>query len=170
MSAILSKSQVGDKFLIGPPKKTVATNFFENGGETMLGCIAGGTGITPFYQMLGVVEKNLKAGARAPKVTIVFSNKKEEDILLKEELLHLQKQFPTHISVVHTLTREEPDNFEVSSGYLFGHVSTEVIKKFLSPSTHAHVFVSGPSGMWKTILDKLKEANYNESACTELEA
>jgi len=171
MSQILAKTQIGEKFLIGSPKRTVGSDFFATGSELVaLACIAGGTGIAPFYQMLKFVDKKLREGLPVPKISLLFSNKKEEDILLKDQLQLLQEQHPTHINIIHTLTREDPNHFDARSGYLFGHVSVDLIKKFLSPTTHTHVFVSGPRTMWTTVFEHLKEVGYKAEDCTELEA
>jgi cytochrome-b5 reductase len=48
--------------------------------------IAGGTGITPCYQIIKAVLNNPNDKT---KVNLVYSNTTQEDILLKDELLNL---------------------------------------------------------------------------------
>jgi len=165
MSKILSKANIGTKFFIGPPKLTVPSYFFNDiTNATAYACIAGGTGITPFAQMIKLIEHKLSIGEKAPKLTLLYSNKKEEDILLKEELMEYVKKMGDHLKVIFTLTREE------KSGYLFGRVNADLIERFLSPKLHTHIFVSGPEGMWDTLLPLFIEKGYDKFSCTELEA
>jgi cytochrome-b5 reductase len=171
MSKILSKANIGTKFFIGPPKLTVPSYFFNDiTNATAYACIAGGTGITPFIQMIKLLENKLSIGEKAPKLTLLYSNKKEEDILLKAELMEYVKKLGDHFKVIFTLTREDPKNFSEQSPYLFGRVNADTIERFLSPKLHTHIFVSGPEGMWDTLLPILIEKGYDKSSCTELEA
>eukprot|EP01123_Difflugia_compressa_P007185 TRINITY_DN1975_c0_g3_i1.p1 TRINITY_DN1975_c0_g3~~TRINITY_DN1975_c0_g3_i1.p1 ORF type:complete len:430 (-),score=93.24 TRINITY_DN1975_c0_g3_i1:134-1423(-) len=169
MSNVLATSSVSQKFFVGMPKKTIPTQILQS---SSLACIAGGTGITPFYQLFTYVAKLLKEGKNGPRITLLYSNKKKEDILLYDNLQEFQKEYPKHFTIVYTLTREEntEENKLQLMGYLCGRVSYEMIKKYLPSTSHDHAFVSGPSGMWSSVLPLLKECGYSESKCTELEA
>jgi len=171
MSNILAKSEVGAKFYMRRPKQTIKSKFFHPYEDIRYAFIAGGTGITPCYQMLEYIHQKLSYGQRAPRLTLLFSNKREEDILLKNQLIDFSKKLETHFKVYFTLTREDPQKFESSqSPYIFGRVNGEQIETLLSPTTHQHVFVSGPESMWDTIFPILIEKGYTKSSCTELEA
>ena len=65
--------------------------------------IAGGSGITPLYKCMDSIYR-----AKDPEMTVkmLFSNKTEADILLREELdaINADASAP-NISVTHTLTR-----------------------------------------------------------------
>merc|ERR1712003_76475 len=56
-----------------------------------VGLIAGGTGITPAYQIIKAVVKDKKDNT---KVYLLYANKTEEDILLKDELDELARKYP----------------------------------------------------------------------------
>jgi cytochrome-b5 reductase len=66
-----------------------------------LSMIAGGTGITPCYQIIKAVLNNPDDKT---KINLVYSNTTQEDILLKEELQNLQKSHPDRFKVHFTLT------------------------------------------------------------------
>ena len=66
--------------------------------------IAGGSGITPMYQIL---EQALKDKANKTKFTLIFANVTPKDILLKEEFDDLQKKHPETLKVVYTV--DKPD-------------------------------------------------------------
>ena len=51
-------------------------------GKTKIGCIAGGTGITPCYQIIQAVLQNNDS----PSVSLIFGNRTVADISLREEL------------------------------------------------------------------------------------
>jgi len=144
MSQILAKAQVGAKLFMGPPKQTIPAPYFQVSDNVTYACIAGGTGITPFIQMLQFIETKLNAGEKPFNLTLIYSNKKAEDVLCKEQLHALLKKYPDHIKVIFTLTREDPKSFDESQGYQFGRVSGDMIEKYIPPTTHQHVFVSDP--------------------------
>ena len=56
---------------------------------TNIGMIAGGTGITPCYQ---IIKAALKNSNDKTKINLIYSNSTADDILLKDELIELQKE------------------------------------------------------------------------------
>lgn len=73
-------------------------NFYFGEGENKkykmrrkIGMIAGGTGITPCYQVIMAALKNKETNMH---ITLIFGNKTEDDILLKQELEELSSEFP----------------------------------------------------------------------------
>ena len=65
--------------------------------------IAGGAGITPFIAILRQLKKENKLRGN----TLIFSNKTEEDIILKEELDSMDD-----LKKIYTLTRENKIDYE----------------------------------------------------------
>ena len=55
-------------------------------GKKNIGCIAGGTGITPVYQVIQAALKNNDG----TNLSLVFGNRTVNDILLKDELVQLK--------------------------------------------------------------------------------
>jgi cytochrome-b5 reductase len=69
-----------------------------------IGMIAGGTGITPMFQLIKDIcyHKEDKT-----KLSLVFCNKTEEDILLHEELDTLASENPGQFDVWYTVTQSD---------------------------------------------------------------
>ncbi|KAH7052326.1 oxidoreductase NAD-binding domain-containing protein [Macrophomina phaseolina] len=80
----------------GPlPKYPWAPNKHEH-----IALIAGGTGITPMYQLIRAIFKNPEDKT---KVTLVYGNLTEDDILLKKELHELENTYPQRFRAFYTL-------------------------------------------------------------------
>jgi cytochrome-b5 reductase len=113
--------------------------------HTHIALIAGGTGITPIYQLIRAIFKNPEDKT---KVTLVFGNIKEEDILLKREFDDLENTYPQRFRAFYVLN--EPP---VDSNMTKGMISKELLKTVLpEPKTeNVKVFVCGPPGLYKAI-------------------
>jgi len=164
----LSGCQVGDIFHYGAIKKTMDLNLDE---DCCIGCIAGGTGITPFYQLMTSIAHRYDQGLRTSKLTLLYSNKKADDILLRNEIYELHQKYKNLFEIVHTLTREDPPDDTKDEKFLTGRINLEMITQYLSKEKHKRIIVSGPNGMWLTLVPLLKETGYDiDSECTELES
>lgn len=103
--------------------------------------IAGGTGITPIYQL---VRHILSTPADRTRITILYASRSEPDILLRTELDALQRQHPDRLRVYHTIE-------EVVPGWQGGkgRVTEEMIKEWMpKPGREGGVLVAvcGPDG------------------------
>ena len=89
--------KVGDELLVkGPiPKYPWAPN-----KHSHVALIAGGTGITPMWQLARAIFKNPEDKT---KVTLVFGNLTEEDILMKQEWDQLEKEYPKRMRTFYML-------------------------------------------------------------------
>lgn len=107
--------------------------------------IAGGTGITPMYQLARAIFKNPDDKT---KVSLVFGNLTESDILLKEEFQQLEKDYPQRFRAFYTLDKA-PDSWPHGKG----HVTKELLKEVLPDpeSENIKIFVCGPPGLCKAI-------------------
>ena len=107
--------------------------------------IAGGTGITPMYQLARHIVKNPEDRT---KVTLVFGNVKEEDILLKKELEELENTYPQRFRAFYVL--DNPPKEWVGGK---GHINKELLKTVLPEPKEENIkiFVCGPPGMYKAI-------------------
>lgn len=54
--------------------------------------VAGGTGITPLYQVIQYITENQLESS--PNLTLLFANRTEDDILLYNELKEYEKTNP----------------------------------------------------------------------------
>lgn len=107
--------------------------------------ISGGTGITPMYQLCRAIFKNPEDKT---KVTLVFANKTEEDILLKKEFEELENNYPQRFRAFYVLDTP-PESWQGGKGM----VTKDLLKTVIpSPSEeNVKVFVCGPPGMYKAI-------------------
>ncbi|KAI5785884.1 hypothetical protein EDC01DRAFT_193083 [Geopyxis carbonaria] len=108
--------------------------------------IAGGTGITPMYQIAKAIFSNPEDKT---KVTLVFGNLSEKDILLKKEWEVLENTYPQRCKVFYVL-----DKAPEGSGWATeGRVTKELLKTVLPEpgSGNNKIFVCGPPGMYKAI-------------------
>ena len=81
-----------------------------------VGLIAGGTGITPMYQLLQAIDSNPQDKTKA---TLLFGNVTEDDILLKEAFADFQKRKPDQFKIEYVI--EKPSKaWKGLSGYI-GH-------------------------------------------------
>ena len=117
-----------------------------------IGMVAGGTGIAP---MLQVVDEILADKADKTKVSLIFANQTEEDILVRDELEKLVEEHPTRFKLHYTLDRP-PANWTGSTGF----ISTDMIESHLPPpGDDTVVLMCGPPPMikfaCKANLDKL---------------
>lgn len=108
-------------------------------------------GITPGYALLA--RALMGQGEDEVQVRVVDANKSEEDILLREELDHFEKESKGRLKVTHVLSHpsEEWDGLK-------GHVNGDIIKDSLFPPEQGSaVFLCGPPAMiQKAALPALK--------------
>ncbi|KYK54632.1 putative cytochrome-b5 reductase, mitochondrial outer membrane form [Drechmeria coniospora] len=110
-----------------------------------IGLIAGGTGITPMYQLLRTIFNNPK---EKTKVTLVFGNVTEDDILLKKELAELENTYPQRFRAFYVLDKA-PKGWTGNSGF----ITKDLLKTVLPESKNENIklFVCGPPGLMKAI-------------------
>ncbi|ORX77944.1 ferredoxin reductase-like protein [Basidiobolus meristosporus CBS 931.73] len=105
-----------------------------------VGMIAGGTGITPMLQVLRKIFKNPEDHT---KVTLIFANVTEEDILLRKELDELGQKHKGQLDIHYTLDKP-PKNWTQETG----RVDKEKIQKYMpKPAKDTMVFICGPDQM-----------------------
>lgn len=156
MSKHIANLKIGDTLDIkGPiPKYNWAEGRVDN-----VGMIAGGTGITPMLQIIRKVF-DPKSGDDKTKITLIFANQTEEDILLKDELDGYAKAYPDRFKVVYALDRP-PKDWQGLQGF----VTADAVKKYLpGPETESlKVFVCGPDPMLASLAGpKAKDKSQGE--------
>lgn len=107
--------------------------------------VAGGTGVTPMYQLARAIFSNPDDKT---KVTLVFGNVTEEDILLKKEFAELENTYPQRFRAFYAL-----DNPSKEWAGAKGHIDQNLLKTVLpEPSSgNIKVFVCGPPGLMNAI-------------------
>ncbi len=102
--------------------------------------ICAGSGSVPNFSMLKHALK-VHPGLRH---TFVYSNKRWEDVIFRDELTSLRGEHPKKISLLHTLTRE-PDLSHQGPNVRGGRVTAALLREAIPDPSGCMVFVCGPS-------------------------
>jgi predicted ferric reductase len=112
--------------------------------------IAGGVGITPMLSML----RYMGDMGETRKVTLVWSNKTEADILCRDELETIKDKLPG-FTCSHVLTRQK--DYRGPSGRL----DDPLLRDLLSECSHdAPVFLCGPPAMMRDVRNVLRRIGF----------
>ncbi|VEU21825.1 DEKNAAC102334 [Brettanomyces naardenensis] len=143
--------QVGDKVDFKGPVGRIS---YEKNVADEIYMVAGGSGITPMLQVLAAI---ITTPEDLTKVSLLYANETENDILLKGELDELAQKY-ANFKVSYTLTHP-PKNWDGKVGY----VTKEMLKEFLpEPSGDRRVFVCGPMKMKEAILKYTEELGWEK--------
>ncbi|KAG7195183.1 NADH-cytochrome b5 reductase [Scheffersomyces spartinae] len=137
ISRVVDKLEIGDTMDVRGPKGffTYTPNMVES-----FGMIAGGTGIAPMYQVLTAIMRN---PADKTKVTLLYANVSESDILLKDELDQMAKDHADQFKV-HYVLNQAPENWSGSVGF----VTPELIDEYLPKAKEdCNILLCGPPPM-----------------------
>jgi len=113
--------------------------------------IAGGTGLTPMYQVIQCVISNPNDFT---KVKMIYGNISEDDILCQGDLEEMRRV--ANVDIVFTLDRP-PSGWKEESGY----VTAGMIRKYLAPPEEQPVnLICGPPPMMRAIKNTLIKMGY----------
>ncbi|KAJ9293584.1 hypothetical protein DTO271G3_7663 [Paecilomyces variotii] len=133
----LANLEVGDKVLFRGPKGAMK---YHSGLCKQIGMIAGGTGITPMYQLIRAICED---ETDLTQVSLIYANRSEEDILLRKELEFFARHYPRNFKIWYML-----DNPPQKWAYGKGFVTADVMAaKLPKPSTDTKIMLCGPPGM-----------------------
>ncbi|KPA85693.1 putative mitochondrial NADH-cytochrome b5 reductase [Leptomonas pyrrhocoris] len=110
-----------------------------------IGMLAGGTGITPMYQ---VARNILRAPKNTTEITLVYANERKEDVLFGNELNQLMEAYP-RFSPYFVLSKA-PSDWMGGVGY----INKEMIKSLMPAPNRAGdsiILVCGPPPFMETI-------------------
>lgn len=136
----IDKLKKGDSLIIREPFGAIHFK-----GEGVF--IAGGAGVTPFIAIL----RQLRRNGNLEGNTLIFSNKTEKDIILRDEFDLMAKE---GLKVIYTLTREKKDGLEfgrIDEKFLISHVD----------KWKQYFYVCGPLRMVGEIQHLLKKLGAN---------
>ncbi len=135
MTEELLSLNVGDELIIGEPWGTI--NYEGNGVF-----IAGGAGITPFIAIL----RDLKKEGKIKGNKLLFSNKLEKDIILRDELIDIFKDNPEDL--IFTLTQEQVQDIH------YGRIDMSFLQSAVE-SFDQYFYVCGPRTMKQELITNL---------------
>jgi 3-ketosteroid 9alpha-monooxygenase subunit B len=101
--------------------------------------ICAGSGVVPSYS---IIKHDLRMNEKL-KHTLIYSNKKHEDIIFHQDLIDLEREYQNRFKVIHTLTREdEPNSF--GPNVRGGRISQDLLTEAIGHPNKTAVFVCGP--------------------------
>ncbi|KAG7288237.1 hypothetical protein NEMBOFW57_007767 [Staphylotrichum longicolle] len=134
----LEGMQVGETIDIRGPKGAMQYKPLEYAKH--IGMVAGGTGITPMFQMIRAICED---ESDTTKMSLLYANNTEADILLREELDAYVKQCPQKLSVHYVLARPS-EGWAGSTGF----INEDLIKKHLpAAADDTKMLLCGPPPM-----------------------
>lgn len=135
--------------VIGP----VGRFSYQPGQARALGMLAGGTGITPMFQITRAILENPKDQT---KIHLIYANHTVDDILLKDDLDDFASQYPEQFRVYYVVSKP-PLNWDAGTG----HISKEMIQEHCPrPAIDVMILRCGPPGMNKAMAAFLNELGY----------
>ncbi|XP_052191215.1 NADH--cytochrome b5 reductase 1-like [Diospyros lotus] len=150
MSHHFREMQEGDYLAVKGPKGRFQ---YQPGQVRAFGMLAGGTGITPMFQVTRAILENPKDKTN---VHLIYANVTYEDILLKEELDNLACNYPNRFTVFYVLN-EPPEGWNGGVGF----ISEEMIKANCpAPATDIQILRCGPPPMNKAMVAHLNALGY----------
>jgi NAD(P)H-flavin reductase len=124
-----------------------------------IGMIAGGSGITPLYQ---VIQTVLNDPEDHTELSLIFANRSEKDILLRNELDELAKVNPQF--KVHYILSKPPSNWKFGIGY----ATEEMFRKNIPPplpNSQTIILLCGSTPMLTSCISNLTKIGFAESEC-----
>lgn len=143
MSKYIADLKVGDTLDFKGPIVKLPYNANEHDA---IGMVAGGTGIAP---MLQVVDEVLENPEDKTKISLIFANVSEEDILLKDSIDAKAAAHPGRLAVLYVVDKATP-----GSGWAggVGYVTREMLEARMPPKgLRSKIFVCGPPPMYAAI-------------------
>ncbi|KAH7000954.1 hypothetical protein EDB80DRAFT_580435 [Ilyonectria destructans] len=133
----LANLQVGDDVLFRGPKGSMR---YQRGLCKQIGMLAGGTGITPMYQIIRAICEDDRD---LTQVSLIYANRSEEDILLRGQLETFSRRYPQNLKIYYLL-ENAPSDWAYGVGYVTQDMMAEM---FPSPSVDSKVMLCGPPGL-----------------------
>ncbi|KAM9930504.1 hypothetical protein OXX59_000445 [Metschnikowia pulcherrima] len=120
-----------------------------------IGLVAGGSGITPILQ---VITKVITTPEDRTKLTLLFGNETENDILLKTELDEIAKKYPDF--TVHYTVTNPTKTWDGETGY----ITKDMIEKYMPKPAHENrLLICGPPEMKKSLIEVSSDLGWEKT-------
>ncbi|KAI3444202.1 hypothetical protein Pfo_000867 [Paulownia fortunei] len=151
MSHHFREMREGDYLAVKGPKGRFK---YQPGQVRAFGMLAGGSGITPMFQVTRAILENPRDQTM---VHLIYANVTYDDILLKDELDSLAKNYPHRFKIYYVLNQPP----EVWNGGV-GFVSKEMIQAHCpAPASDIKILRCGPPPMNKAMAGHLDALGYS---------
>ncbi|KAI0395837.1 ferredoxin reductase-like protein [Xylariaceae sp. FL0594] len=156
----LANLEVGDEVKFRGPKGAMR---YKPGYCRKMGMLAGGSGITPMYQLIRAICEDERD---TTEVSLIYANRTEEDILLRSELDAFAKKYPRNLRLHYLLDHPPSKDWQGGVGY----VTKELMAERFPPPPAADdddagsskVMLCGPPGMVNAAKKALVELGYQK--------
>jgi cytochrome-b5 reductase len=102
--------------------------------------IAGGTGITPMLQLIRAITKDSEDKT---KISLLYANQTEKDILLRNELEEVVKNHSDQVKIWYTIDMSS-EGWKYSTGFINANMISDHMHP---PSSDTLVLICGPPPM-----------------------
>lgn len=133
----MANLNVGDEVLFRGPKGAMR---YHRDLCKKIGMIAGGTGITPMFQVIRAICEDDRD---TTEVSLIYANRTEQDILLRQELDTFARRYPKNFKAYYLLD-QPPADWKFGKGYVTSDLMEE---KLPGPSINTKMMLCGPPGM-----------------------
>jgi len=138
VSKAIGLLKIGDTIKVRGPKGQMV---YRPGLVREFGMIAGGTGLTPMLQIIRAILKN---PSDRTKISLIFANVNEEDILLRKDLEQLAKEEKDRFKLYLVLNNPPPEGWTGGVGF----VTEDMIKEHCpKPAKDIKILMCGPPPM-----------------------
>ncbi|KAI9077452.1 hypothetical protein K1719_040571 [Acacia pycnantha] len=150
MSHHFREMKEGDYLPVKGPKGRFS---YKAGQAKAYGMLAGGSGITPMFQITRAILENPKD---TTKLSLIYANVTVDDILLKEEIDEFANKFPDRFRVYYVLN-QPPKPWSGGVGF----ISKEMIQTYCpAPAPDIQILRCGPPAMNKAMATHLDALGY----------
>ena len=152
----LANLEVGDEVQFRGPKGAMR---YKRGVCKKIGMLAGGSGITPMYQLIRAICEDDRD---TTEVSLIYANRTEEDILLRTELETFARRYPKNLKLYYMLD-QPPAKWAFGRGYVTKELMAE---RFPAPSSDSKVMICGPPGMVGAAKKALVQLGFEQPKAT----
>jgi ferredoxin-NADP reductase len=118
--------------------------------------VAGGSGIVP---LMAMIRHRANSGNKIP-TKLLYSSPYHDEIIYREELNHITAN-DSSLSVIHTLTREQPQDWQSYARRIDRAMLADTIWQ---PAQNPRAFTCGPTTLVETVANHLQELGYDSKS------
>ncbi|KAF4440398.1 cytochrome-b5 reductase [Fusarium austroafricanum] len=148
----LANLELGDEVQFRGPKGAMR---YQRGLCKRIGMLAGGTGITPMFQIIRAICEDDRD---LTQVSLIYANRSEQDILLRKELETFARRYPQNFRLYYVV-ENAPADWIYGTGYATQALMQE---KFPTPSPDSKIMLCGPPGMVKAAKTSLGNLGFEQ--------
>ncbi|GAP84881.1 putative cytochrome-b5 reductase [Rosellinia necatrix] len=149
----LANLEIGDEVKFRGPKGAMR---YRRGHCKRIGMLAGGSGITPMYQLIRAICEDQRD---TTEISLIYANRTEEDILLRTELEDFARKYPDNLKLYYML--DNPPAADWQGGV--GHVTKDTMaERFPAAAADSKIMLCGPPGMVNAAKKALVELGFEK--------